>query len=144
MTKRNCVASVWIITLISIRLSGRRPAISQTKTSSLSLPTVSVAWNRRSSWFHVDIRKNLYANVLLSHRDMVVQLVSITTQSSYRLRNCAPRRKHRHYWRRTFLVARKCCSSQISPAQSTTLSTPSWNVTLTSAGFLYACVVSSG
>ena len=40
--QKNCVTSVWIITQSSNRLSGRRPAISPTKTSSLSLPTVSV------------------------------------------------------------------------------------------------------
>ena len=76
-----------IVTHSSNRLSGRRPAISQTKTSSLSLPTVSVAWKCCSSWLHVDIRKNLYANVLLFHRETVVQLMSIATQSSNRLRN---------------------------------------------------------
>ena len=44
----------------------RKPAISQMKTTFLSLLTGSVSWKCCSSWFHVDIRKYLYANVMLS------------------------------------------------------------------------------
>ena len=47
--KENCVTSFWIIRHSSNPLSGRRPAISQTKTSSLSLLTVSVAWKYGTS-----------------------------------------------------------------------------------------------
>ena len=55
--------------------------IAETKTSSLSLP-----FPFYSSWFHVDIRKNVYVLVLLLHRETVLQLLSITAHSSIRLR----------------------------------------------------------
>ena len=59
----------------SNRLSGR----------SLELPDgniIFVVADRFRCVEVLDIRKNLYANVLLSHRETVLQLVSITIQSS--------------------------------------------------------------
>ena len=114
MLKRNCATLSWITTQSSNRLSGRRLASSQTETSSLSLPTVSVAWKCCSSRFDVDIRKNLYANVVLSHRETVLQLVSTTTQ------RLAP----------NVAVMRKCCSWQAPPVKEPTDSTTLLSCTL--------------
>ena len=54
----------WIPTQSSKRPSGRRPASSQTETQFLPLTIVSVTCKCCSNQSDVDIRKNLYANVV--------------------------------------------------------------------------------
>ena len=90
------------------------------------------------------IRKNMYANVVLSHRETELQLVSITTQSS-NLRRKTTRRKPPSSQTETsspmapnVAVTRKRCSCQappvMEPADSTTLlSSNSRSVMRTSA-----------
>ena len=115
MFERNCVTSVRFLTQNSYRLSGRRPVISQTKTSSLSLPAVSVAWKSCSSCFHPqEFVRQCHASsqrsggaVCVDYDTEIKSTADVDQEKDMR----APRRQHRHYWRRTFLVARKYCSS---------------------------------
>ena len=119
MLMRNWSTLSWIPTQSLKRLSGRRPASPQTETSSLPLTIVPVAWKCCSSLFDVDIRKTLYANVVLSHRELCCSWCRLRHRAQIyggndKQKNLrAPKRKHHHH-APNVAVARKCCSRQFN------------------------------
>ena len=93
MFQRNCVTSVWILTQSSKSTVREKTCDLPDETSSLSLLTVSVAWKWRvvPAGFTLTPAR-ICTPMSCSPTRTVLQLVSIMTQSSNRLRKLTRRR----------------------------------------------------